>query len=68
MARRSGQTTRVTKRPSAKKLREPETLLLLDRIGDCGKCGAKLPVAKKKTRAGVIYVSRHLCFVCEPEK
>ncbi len=66
MTTRSGQTTRITKRPSAKKLREPETFLGLDMIGRCGKCGGKLPVTKKKTKAGVIYVSRHLCFVCEP--
>lgn len=68
MARRSGQTTRVTKRPSVKKLREPSTYLGLDGIGNCGKCGGPLPVAKKRTKAGVVYVSRHLCFVCEPEK
>jgi hypothetical protein len=49
-----------------KKPREPESLL--DRIGDCGKCGAPLPVTKKKTKAGVVYTRPHLCSGCvEPQ-
>ena len=47
--------------PAHKKPREPGDHKIFERIGDCGKCGAKLTVTKKKTKAGVVYASRHLC-------